>query len=146
MLKRKFWKQDSGLKNSITRGEFEIPFNLLRHRSWDSMTHETCTLIFQCLVSCSCRKSPAKKAIHGHSGQMSSKTILIGLSFFSLWPRKIRSWKTFLGARSVRLHIPNYWRFCLVVQTCFKAMLLQWVRWRVRSGSRFDAIFYFGQG
>ena len=36
----------------------------------------------QCLVSCSCRKSPAKKAIQGHLGQMSSKTILIGLSIF----------------------------------------------------------------
>ena len=82
MLKRKFWKQDSGLKNSITRGEFEIPFNLLRHRSWDSMTHETCTLILQCLVGCSCQKSSVKRAIQGHSGQMFSKTMLIGLSIF----------------------------------------------------------------
>ena len=46
------------------------------------MTHESCTLILQCLVSCSRRKSPAKKAIQGHSGQMSSKTMLIGLSIF----------------------------------------------------------------
>ena len=46
------------------------------------MTHDTCTPILQCLVSCSCRKSSAKKAIQGHSGQMSSKTILIGLSIF----------------------------------------------------------------
>ena len=30
------------------------------------MTHDTRTLILQCLVSC--RKSPAKKAIQGHSG------------------------------------------------------------------------------
>ena len=82
MLKRKFWKQDSCLKNSITTGEFGNPFNLLRQRSWDSMTHETCTLILQCLVSCSCRKSPAKKAIQGHLGKMSSKTMLIGLSIF----------------------------------------------------------------
>ena len=48
------------------------------------MTHDTCTLILQCqcLVSCNCRKSPAKKAIQGHSGQMSSKSILIGFSIF----------------------------------------------------------------
>ena len=42
----------------------------------------TFTLILQCLVSCSCQKSPAKRAIQGHSGQMSSKTILIGLGIF----------------------------------------------------------------
>ena len=36
----------------------------------------------QFLVSCNCRKSPVKKAIQGHSGQKSSKTILIGLSIF----------------------------------------------------------------
>ena len=46
------------------------------------MTHETCTLILQCLVSCSCQKSSVKRAIQGHSGQMFSKTILIGLSIF----------------------------------------------------------------
>ena len=48
------------------------------------MTHDTCTLILQCqsLVSCNRRESPAKKAIQGHSGQMSSNTILIGLSIF----------------------------------------------------------------
>ena len=40
------------------------------------MTHDTCTR----LVSYSCRKSPAKKAIHVHTGQMLSKTTLIGLS------------------------------------------------------------------
>ena len=32
--------------------------------------------------------------------------------YFSVWQRKIHSWTT-LGARSVRVHIPNYWRFCL---------------------------------
>ena len=48
------------------------------------MTHDTSTLILQCqcLVSCNCRKSPAKKAIQGHSGQMSSKSILTGSSIF----------------------------------------------------------------
>ena len=46
------------------------------------MTHESCTLILQCLVNCRRRKSPSKKAIQGHSGQMSSKTMLIGLSIF----------------------------------------------------------------
>ena len=46
------------------------------------MTHETCTLILQCLVSCSCQKSSVKRAIQGHSGQMFSKTMLIGLSIF----------------------------------------------------------------
>ena len=48
------------------------------------MTRDTCTLILQCqcLVSCNCRKYPAKKAIQGHSGQMSSKSILIGFSIF----------------------------------------------------------------
>ena len=56
----------------------EIPSIRLRHRSWDSMTHDTCTR----LVSCSCRKSPAEEAIQVHTGQMSSKTILIGLSIF----------------------------------------------------------------
>ena len=62
----------------------EIHSIWLRHRSWDSMTHDTCTLILQCqcLVSCNCRKYPAKKAIQGHSGQMSSKSILIGSSIF----------------------------------------------------------------
>ena len=34
-----------------------------------------------------------------------------------------------------------YWRFCLMVQTCFKGMPLQWARRRVRSGSLFNAIF-----
>ena len=42
------------------------------------MTHDTCTR----LASCSCRKSPAEKAIQVHTGQMSSKTIIIGLSIF----------------------------------------------------------------
>ena len=56
----------------------EIPSIRLRHRSWDSMTHDTCTR----LVSCSCRKSPAEKAIQVHTGQMSSKTIIIGRSIF----------------------------------------------------------------
>ena len=56
----------------------EIPSIRLRHRSWDSMTHDTRTR----LVGCSCRKSPAEKAIQVHTGQMSSKTILIGLSIF----------------------------------------------------------------
>ena len=121
----------------------EIHSIWLRHRSWDSMTHDTSTLILQCqcLVSCNCRKSPAKKAIQGHSGQMSSKSILIGFSIFLVWKRNIRAWKTFLGACSVRLHIPNYWRFSLMVQTCFKGMPLQWARRRVRSGSLFNAIF-----
>ena len=138
MLKRKLWKKDSGFKNSITSGEFGNSFNLLRHRSWDSMTHETCTLILQCLVSCSCQKSSVVRAIQGHSGQMFLKTMLIGLSIFRCGHEKSVHGRP---SCSLRLHIPNYWRFCLVVQTCFKAMLLQWVRWRVRSGSRFDAIF-----
>ena len=56
----------------------EIPSIQLRHRSWDSMTHDTCTR----LASCCCRKSPAEKAIQVHTGQMSSKTIIIGLSIF----------------------------------------------------------------
>ena len=56
----------------------EIPSIQLRHRSWDSMTHDTCTR----LASCSCRKSPAEKAIQVHTGQMSSKTIIIGLIIF----------------------------------------------------------------
>ena len=97
--------------------------------------------MYKCLVSCNCRKSPAKKAIQGHSGQMSSKSILIGFSIFLVWKRNIRAWKTFLGACSVRLHIPNYWRFSLMVQTCFKGMPLQWVRRRVRSGSLSNTIF-----
>ena len=107
------------------------------------MTHDTCTLILQCqcLVSCNCRKYPAKKAIQGHSGQMSSKSILIGFGIFLVWKRNIRAWKAFLGACSVWLHIPNYWRFSLMVQTCFKGMPLQWARRRVRSGSLFNAIF-----
>ena len=119
----------------------EIPSIWLRHRSWDSMTHDTCALILQCqsLVSRNCRKSPAKKAIQGHSGQILSFN---RPQYFSLWQRKIRAWKTFLGGCSVRLRIPNYWRFCLMVQTCFKGMLFQWVRQRVRGGSLFNAIFF----
>ena len=46
------------------------------------MTHDTCTLILHRLVSCSRRKSLAKKAIQGHTGQMLSKTILIDLGIF----------------------------------------------------------------
>ena len=42
------------------------------------MTHDTCTR----LASCCCPKSPAEKAIQVHTGQMSSKTIIIGLSIF----------------------------------------------------------------
>ena len=42
------------------------------------MTHDTCTR----LASCSCRKSPAEKAIQVHTGQMSSKTIIIGRGIF----------------------------------------------------------------
>ena len=42
------------------------------------MTHDTCTR----LVSCSCQKSPAKKAIQVHTGQISSKTTLTNLSIF----------------------------------------------------------------
>ena len=72
---------------------------------------------------------------------MSSKSILIGFSIFLVWKRNIRAWKTFLGACSVWLHIPNNWRFSLMVQTCFKGMPLQWARRRVRSGSLFKAIF-----
>ena len=64
--------------------------------------------------------------------------------YFSVWQWKICSWKNFLGAHSVGLHIPNYWRFCLMVQTCFKGTLLQWAHWRVRRGSQ--SFFYFGQG
>ena len=44
------------------------------------MTHDTCARP----VSFSCRKSPAKKAIQVHTGQMSSKTTLIGLIFFGV--------------------------------------------------------------
>ena len=57
----------------------EIPLIRLRHRSWDSMTHDK----FTRLVSCSCRKSTAKKAIQVLTSQMSSsKTTLIDLSIF----------------------------------------------------------------
>ena len=97
MLKRKLWKKDSGFKNSITSGEFGNSFNLLRHRSWDSMTHETCTLILQCLVSCSCQKSSVKRAIQGHSGQISSKTIN-GPQFFFVVATKNPFMEDLLGS------------------------------------------------
>ena len=48
----------------------------------DSMIHDVCTLILKCLVSCSCRKSPAKKAIQGHSCQI-KKTDMLYLSLRS---------------------------------------------------------------
>ena len=66
MLKRKFRKQEnvnlySGWQSSITSGEFGNPFNSIT--SQVMRQHDICTLILQCLVGCSCRKSPAKKAI-----------------------------------------------------------------------------------
>ena len=89
----------------------EIPSIRLRHRSWDSMTHDTCTR----LVSCSCRKSPAEKAIQVHTGQMSSKTILIGLSIFRCgneWTSQITedfaSWCKLKTFRISLNRIPTY--------------------------------------
>ena len=57
ILKRKFWKQEnlnlySGWKTaSRLPVNLEIPSIRRRHRSWDSMIHDTCTLTLQCLVS-----------------------------------------------------------------------------------------------
>ena len=89
----------------------EIPSIRLRHRSWDSMTHDTCTR----LVSCSCRKSPEEKAIQVHTGQMSSKTILIGLSIFRCgneWTSQITedfaSWCKLKTFRRGLNRIPTY--------------------------------------
>ena len=115
VFKRKFWKQEictRAGKTALLPVNLEIPSIRLRHRSWDSMTHDTCTR----LVSCSCRKSPAKKAIQVHTGQMTSKTTLIGLSISRCGNEKSVHGRP-LGARSVPVYIPNYWRFCLLVQT-----------------------------
>ena len=62
MLNRKFWKQEnvnfySGWKKALLLVNLEIPSIRLHHRSWDSMTHSTCTIILPCLVRCSCRKN-----------------------------------------------------------------------------------------
>ena len=51
----------------------------------------------QCLVSCSCRKSPAKKVIQGHSGQISSKTIN-GPQFFFVVATKNPFMEDLLGS------------------------------------------------
>ena len=64
----------SGWKNSITSGEFGNPFNRLRYRSWDSMTHDTRTAV--AIENLQQRKR--FRVIQGKS----SKTMLTGLSIF----------------------------------------------------------------
>ena len=68
MLKRKSCSRAG--KTALLPVNLKNPSLRLSHRSWDSMTHDTCTLILQCLVSWSCRKSPAREAIQDHSGSL----------------------------------------------------------------------------
>ena len=82
----------------------------------DNMTHDTCTR----LASCCCRKSPAEKAIQVHTGQMSSKTLIIGLSIFrcgnectSQINEDFSSWCKLKTFRRSLHRISTYWVYIL---------------------------------